>query len=238
MTRRHLAVFLMVLGLVGGLVGAVATSGAATAGTIDWPAYLNGAQHSSYNPDAVAITPANAASLTPAWTFNPPGLGTLGNRFISSPTVYQGNIYIGSENGTFYDIDEATGGVVWSHFIGQQPKLTCAPLSFATTATVAPDPSTGAPTVYEAAPEGDLYAWDASTGNQLWRSVVGIPSTTQNDYFNWASATVANGMVYAGVSSNCDSPLVQGGLLAFDQSGGGLLARFQTNPTGDLGGSV
>jgi outer membrane protein assembly factor BamB len=222
------------------LVAALGATGVTSAGAsgIDWPAYENGPQHSSYNPAATAVTTANAAGMNLAWKFVPPPLGSLGSKILSSPTVYQGNVYFGSENGTFYDLNETTGAVVWSQFIGQQPKLTCPARSFVATATVAPDPTSGNPTVYEAAPDGYLYAWNAANGALLWRSVVAIPSTTENDYFNWSSPTVANGKIYIGVASSCDAPLVQGGERIYDQATGAVLASFQSNPTGDLGGDI
>ena len=208
---------------------------------VNWPAYLFGPAHSSDNAATLAITIANAASLSQAWTFVPPG--KVGNEIYSSPVVYQGNVYIGSENGSFYDLTESTGSVVWSHFTAQQHNLSCGASygvgqGFVSTATVAPDPKSRKPTVYVAAPDGYLYAWNASNGTRLWRSVVAIPSTKVNDYFNWSSPTVAKGLIYVGVASNCDTPLVWGGEKVYDQSSGKLLATFHTNPKGQLGGTI
>jgi outer membrane protein assembly factor BamB len=208
---------------------------------VNWPAYLFGPAHSSDNAATLAITTANAASLSQAWTFVPPG--KVGNEIYSSPVVYQGNVYIGSENGSFYDLTESTGSVVWGHFTAQQHSLSCGAAfgvgqGFVSTATVAPDPKSRKPTVYVAAPDGYLYAWNASNGTRLWRSVVAIPSTKVNDYFNWSSPTVANGLIYVGVASNCDTPLVWGGEKVYDQSSGKLLATFHTNPKGHLGGDI
>ena len=92
--------------------------------------------------------------------------------------------------------------------------------------------------MYVAAPNGFLYAWNASNGHRVWRSVVAIPSRKQNDYFNWSSPTVANGKIYVGVSSNCDHPLVQGGEKVYDEASGQLLATFDTTPPNDVGGSI
>lgn len=208
---------------------------------VNWPAYLFGPAHSSDNAAALAITTANAGSLSQAWAFVPPG--NVGNEIYSSPAVYQGNVYIGSENGSFYDLNESTGSVVWSRFTAQQHNLSCgayfgAGQGFISTATVAPDPESGKPTVYVAAPDGYLYAWNASNGTRLWRSVVAIPSTKVNNYFNWSSPTVANGLIYVGVASNCDTPLVWGGEKVYDQSSGRLLATFHSNPNGQLGGDI
>jgi outer membrane protein assembly factor BamB len=220
-------------------LAAVVTAGVGVlaAGCQDWSGYLFGATHSSDNGATTYVTKANAPSLSNVWNFTPPG--DQGGVLYSSPTVYNGQVYIGSGNGTFYDLNESTGAVVWSHFTAQQTSTTCPgpPLGFVSTATVATDPVSGAATVYVAAPDGYLYAWDASTGALRWQSVVAIPSTTQNDYFNWSSPTVANGKIYVGVSSNCDNPLVSAGEKAYDQGTGALLATFTTIPN-DIGGSI
>jgi outer membrane protein assembly factor BamB len=213
---------------------------ATTSGTsINWPAYLNGPTHSSYQAAATAITPTNAASLTPAWTWVPgappkPDLTGL----ISSPTVFDGVVYIGANNGTFYALNESTGSVLWSDFIGYVTKTTCGDRGFASTATVAVDPATGAPAVYVATPTGYLYAFDAATGAVLWHSVIGIPSTTQNDYFDWSSPTVVNGTIYVGIASQCDMPLVRAGVASYSAGTGAHLTTFYTVPKGDVGASI
>src|SRR6266571_4850727 len=135
--------------------------------------------------------------------------GQPGTSLFASPTVFNGRIYIGANTGVFYALDEATGQVLWHRFM-----------------------------VYVTAADGYLYALNAADGALKWRSVVAIPSTTVNDYYNWGSPTVVNGRIYMGVSSECDSPLVMGGLKAYDQATGKLLAFYQTNPGGSTGPSI
>ena len=65
-----------------------------------------------------------------------------------------------------------------------------------------------------------------------------LPSATVNDYFNWSSPTVVNAHVYVGVSSQCDKPLVVGGLKEYDQATGALLNFYHTNPGGKIGPSI
>lgn len=222
-------------------VTAVAFPGVSTATTGtdpgDWPAYLFSAGHSSHNSGDTAISPANASSLTEVWNWVPPGNG--GNKaLISSPTVVGGTVFIGANNGTFYALDQSTGMVVWSHPIGKTVATTCGSRGFASTATIADDPVTGLETVYVAAPDGYLYAFDASTGATVWRSLIGLPSATENNYFDWSSPAVAGGDVYVGVSSQCDHPLIQGGVISVDQHTGARLAQYFDVPDGDIGGSV
>jgi outer membrane protein assembly factor BamB len=218
--------------------GAFSIPAAAAAGSVsrapfvNWPAYLHGPAHSSDNPAATAISPATVAGMTRAWTWKPasPNMPGQPSGLLASPAVFNGRIYIGADTGVFYALDEATGHVIWNRFLGFVPTLTCGALGIVATATVARDPVTNVLTVYVAGGDGYLYALAAATGRVVWRSVIAIPSATINDYYDWSSPTVAGGRIYVGVSSNCDSPLVAGGLKEYDQATGSLLAFYRTNP--------
>jgi outer membrane protein assembly factor BamB len=221
--------------------GQVAASGPVTSGlrpsisaTTDWPAYLNGPRHRSYAPAQTAIRPATVPSLIRKWRYLQP------SGFFASPTVADGAVFIGSNTGWFYKFRETTGAVMGRRFLGLQPALECPATGFVSTATISVNPKNHRDTVYVAGPDGYLYALNASDLAVQWKSVIAIPSATVNDYYNWSSPTVANGKVYIGVSSNCDSPLVRGGVIAFDQGSGKQVAEFFTVPagSGNAGGSV
>jgi outer membrane protein assembly factor BamB len=229
------------------LVCVVAGMGVAAASTraatfINWPGFLFGPTHTSTSKLATAIKPANAASLVHAWTWHaakPTMTGQPAPTLAASPTVVNGVVYIGANTGVFYALRESTSAVVWSRFIAFTPKLTCnAAKGFTSTASVANDPTTGKLTVYVGAANGYLYALDAATGNTVWRAAVAIPSKTANDYYLWGSPTVSGGKVYIGVSSQCDNPLVRGGVKEFNQSTGAAVATYFTVPSGSTGGSV
>ena len=220
-----------VLVAAGFVVGSgLASSGPALAvGPGDWPAYLGGPAHTSRAADT-AITPANAPSLVQQWHFDIP--------YVSSPVVADGSVFLGSFAGWFYKINAVTGIRQKKVFLGFQAQHTCPKFGFASTATVARDPSTGNDAVYVAAPDGYLYALNATTLAQVWRTPIAIPSTTVNDYFDWSSPTVSHGKIYVGIASNCDTPLVRGGIAAFNQATGQRTATFYTVPNGHVGGSV
>jgi len=207
----------------------------------DWPAYLFGSKHSSANLAAGAITPQNAASLVRAWNWipDPPTMtGQPGKTLASSPTVFEGRIYIGAGTGVFYALDERTGTVIWKRFLGYVPEKTLGKRGFTSTATVAPDPITGDSTVYVYSADGNLYALNASDGSIVWQSVVATPSPTKSDYYAWSSPAVVGGRVYVGISSQGDHPLVRGGAVAFDQATGQRIATYFTVPAGFVGGAV
>lgn len=205
---------------------------------VNWPSYLDGVNHHSYTAKAVAITPSNAASLTEAWHFMPgaPPVKSLGYALNASPTVYDGVVYIGGNNGTFYAISESTGAVVWQRAIGYVVD-SCGGRGITATATVASDPVTNVPTVYVSSGNGYLYAMNAATGAVTWKSVIHRSAGTSPNYYDWSSPTVHNKKVYIGVAGSCVNH-VRGALEAFSQATGKKLATYHTVPAGQVGGSI
>lgn len=216
-------------------------TGTPTAARANWPAYLHGPAHSSFSPGERTITPSNVRRLVARWRFQaspPPIAGQPRRGFLSSPTVADDAIYIGSVTGWFYKLSAATGRVLAKRFIGFQRALTCHPArGFVGTATVATDQS-GQRVVYIGAPDGYLYALRASNLSVKWRSVIALPSKKINDFFQWSSPTVARGRVYIGVASNCDQPLVRAGLVSYMQATGKRQATFRTLPPRRRGASI
>jgi polyvinyl alcohol dehydrogenase (cytochrome) len=221
------------------LLATVVPASAVTAD--DWPAYLGGPGHWSYAAPQKAITPGSAPALVQKWHFvgdQATRPGQPGPGYFASPTVADGAVFIGSDTGWFYKLSETTGAVLAKVFIGYQPQKACPAAGVIATATVAANPRTHQDTVYVAGPGGYLYAFGAAHLGLRWKSVIAIPSATANDYFQWSSPTVADGKIYIGVSSNCDAPLVRGGVVGYQQVGGRKFAAFYSVPKGSVGGSV
>lgn len=207
-----------------------------------WPGYLHDVAHTSYNKGATSISTTSdiPANLNPVWRWQVPHSPNQGStNLLASPTVFKGVVYIGAEDGYFYAVSEGKQKVLWSDFLGISLPTTCPGVQgIISTAAVANDPTTGKLTVYVNAPDGYLYALDAATGTVVWKGLVDTPSSTQNDYYSWGSPLVAHGKVYVGISSNCDNPLVRGGLRSFDQSTGAPVATWWALPKGLVGASV
>jgi outer membrane protein assembly factor BamB len=233
---------------VGGRLGALAVllavsttmaSGpvGAAAGSSNWTSYLFNTHHSSYNFAATSIRTGNLDRLQPVWNWVQPK--SSNPAIWASPTVYNGVVYIGVESGYFYAVSESTHAVLWSIFMGTTPATAeCGKsLGITSTAVVAHNAITGE-TVYVNAPNGQLYALNASNGAVIWHSTVDTPSTTEDDYYAWSSPLVANGHVYVGISSNCDEPLVRAGMLEFHQATGALQATWHAEPGALTGASV
>lgn len=223
---------LALLAGLAGVAGVASATPAAAAGSADWTSYLFNTGHSSYNSAATSITTSNLASLKQVATFMPATV------FWASPVEANGIVYIGGENGYFYAIKKSTRSVAWSMYMGITPAAECGQsLGITSTAVVADDATTGE-TVYVNAPDGQLYALNATTGAVLWHATVDTPSTTEDDYYAWTSPVVANGNVYVGISSNCDIPLVPAGVQEFNQASGTLEATWDSLPSGQMGASV
>ena len=220
------------------VVAVQASAGATT--FVNWTQYLFSTRHTSDNTAAMTITPTNAGSLKLAWTFAPDAAPISGlGGFFASPSVYNGVVYIGARNGYFYALNESTGTVVWKRFIGYVSPTTCGPQGFTATATIKGDPTTGNPTIYVYGATGYLYAMNATNGSDVWPPApVGIPSTTKNDYYAWGSPLVSGGNIYVGISSQCDKPLVRGGLKEFSQATGALENTYWATPSGTAGASI
>jgi len=195
-----------------------------------WTAFLGGPAHPSYSAGQTSISSGNVAGLVRKWH--------VAGAFLASPTVADGAVFIGSDTGWFYKLSESTGKVLGKVFLGFQPRKTCGPVGIVDTATVAVDPADHRETVYVGGPDGYLYAFSAATMKLQWKSVIAIPSTTTSDFFDWSSPTVANGKIYIGVASNCEDPLVRGGVIGYDQATGKKFAEFYTVPGGNVGGGV
>ena len=230
---------IVIVALTTAFVAAIATSGAQNS---DWAAYLLDLQHSSHNELATAITPANAFTLVEDWSFIDPGPtmeGQPGAGLFASPTVVNSVVYIGSNTGMFYALNETTGAVLWQMLLGYTTAISCnRGHGVTSTAAVATDPVSGTLTVYVGGGDGYLYALNAATGDIVFRQFVVDVGTTTNEGFIYGSPTILNGRIYLGFSSQCDNPLVRSAIKSFDQHTGTLLKTFWTGGPGTTGAGV
>jgi polyvinyl alcohol dehydrogenase (cytochrome) len=202
----------------------------------DWTAYLGGPEHHSQSVDA-GIQLSGVAGLQRRWRWQPPTSDTRPGSMFSTPVTWKGTIFVGTNSGYLVALDALTGKQKWQRDFGFQPDLTCNAAGISSSPVVRDD-GNGNALVYLNAPDGYLYELDGLTGNTVWRSVVQIPSTTVNDSYAWASPTLANGRVYVGIASGCDTPFVRGALKAYDQQTGALLATGWTIPSGYIGAGI
>ena len=82
------------------------------------------------------------------WTFHTHG------EVISSPAIASGVVYVGSNDGTLYAIDQQSGTQKWK---------------FPTAARITSSPAVADGLVYFSSYDGNFYAVDTATGKQRWK---------------------------------------------------------------------
>jgi outer membrane protein assembly factor BamB len=201
----------------------------------EWMSRLFDETHGGHTPDNL-LTAAKVGTLKEKWRRAAPDCNGVhsGAGWYATPVTFKGVIYIGSDFGCLYAINEVNGAIEWSKFIGYQPGQTCTQRLGVVSSIRVADDGSGNAVLFFHSPDGYLYKLDRN-GNTIWRSLVQIPSSTQNDVFAWSSPTVANGKVIIGVSSNCDTPFVQGKVIAYDAATGAHLWTHKTIPDGFVG---
>lgn len=226
----------------------------------DWPVYRqnhtrNGGQHHA----SALSDPSRVPSLAARWTFSVPAADTvagMGSGFRASPIVHRDRVYVGSGNGRMYALDANTGSVLWKFpappAAPLRSQFTCNPSSqgIASSAAIArvggveavifgaPDPSVGTKLG-----EGRLFALNASTGAEIWRSQVVARltgttsgSTTQlHQQIGYSSPVVYGGRIYVGVADHCDNPIQKGRIIAVRLADGTIDPAFTYCSTGTCG---
>ncbi|HEY8697321.1 MAG TPA: PQQ-binding-like beta-propeller repeat protein [Rhizomicrobium sp.] len=138
----------------------------------DWSQFRFGATKRSFNPYENVLDPDNVNQLDLAWSI------TTGSQILSSPTVFAGNVYVGSQDGKLYAVNATTGATLWTATTGGSIGLS--------------SPAAAKGIVYVGSDDAKLYAFSSSTG----APVSGWPVTTGGPVES--SPVVANNVVYVG----------------------------------------
>jgi len=193
------------------------------------------AQHTSTNPYEIILNTDNVSGLKLYWKASTKG------KVSSSPTVANGVVYVGSDDGNLYAFNALTGGSpLWTFSTGTG--IDASPtvvngvvyISSRDSYLYAINASTGSylwkastlyiglnssaavayEVVYIGSRDGNLYAFDAisNLGSELWHALTSSANNTGNNGIE-TSPTVANGVVY--IASD------DGHLYAFNANTGG-----------------
>ena len=177
--------------------------------------------------------PARVPSLAVRWTFPVPASDTIAGMFSAfraSPVVSHDRVFVGSNNGRFYALNANTGAVLWKYPNPLAPPLRsqwqCNPSSRGIAGGAIVTRIGGVDAVIFGAPdlslgtgfgEGRLFALNAATGADIWKSGVvarltGISgaSTELHEQTGYSSPVVSGGRVYIGVANHCDNPIQKG----------------------------
>jgi alcohol dehydrogenase (cytochrome c) len=129
----------------------------------DWLMYRRNYQGWSYSP-LKEINTDNVKSLALKWMWSMPENGTME----ITPIVHDGIIYVWGTGNTIQALDARTGNLLWENRLGPAPRRP------------GPGPSTEETramglwgnNVYVNTPYGIVYALDARTGEQVWKTNV------------------------------------------------------------------
>jgi outer membrane protein assembly factor BamB len=165
-----------------------------------WPMWRHDPAHSSTAQEG----PSN---FTLAWKF------TTNGAVISSPSVEDGIVYVGSQDKNVYALGAWSGNLIWD---------------FTTQDAVESSPAVANGKVYTGGDDGYVYCLDAYTGVRLWKTFVNgdLPYTFGSLVLK-SSPAVFGGTVYIGS--------LDGYLYALDANNGNI--NWKTKTEGPIGSS-
>jgi outer membrane protein assembly factor BamB len=161
-----------------------------------WPMWRADAAHSSTAQEG----PSN---LTLAWKF------TTNGAVISSPSVADGIVYVGSQDKNIYAIGAWSGNLIWK---------------FTTQGAIESSPAVANGKVYTGGDDGYVYCLDAYTGTLIWKTFVnGNLPYTYGSLVLKSSPAVSGDRVYIGS--------LDGSLYALNVNDGNIDWKFDTGGT-------
>jgi outer membrane protein assembly factor BamB len=224
----------------------------------EWRAFRYNAKRTASQPNSTPLSdPTRVPNLTVRWTWTAPPPGPGGNSgFRASPVINDNIVYIGNGNGYFYALRGDTGTLLWQYPSAGSPplvsKFKCNPSSYGIASSAAVTDVNGVDAVIFAAPdqsvgtglgEGRLFALNAKTGAEIWKSPViarltGLTPGSKTEFhenLGYSSPVVFNKRVYVGVGDHCDSPIQKGRVVAVRLDTGAIDGSFTYCSTGVCG---
>ena len=153
------------------------------------------------------------------WAFGFPGASYI----YSQPTIFGGRVFVGSESGSVYSLDQQTGCVAWTYAASSTVRT-----------SVVIDPKTSIAVFGDVA--GNVYAVNAATGKFRWKAQAAPDHSSAKIT---GSPVIAGGRVYVPVSSGEEGLAVnpryacctfRGSILALDVRTGREIWKAYTIP--------
>ena len=148
----------------------------------NWSQYRYSSLHKGSNPYENVLNPGNVGDIDQAWQF------TTGGAVDSSPAVFNGEVYVSSQDGNLYALNAVTGAESWA--AGVVGSVVSSP-------AVALETTAGGPrdVVYVGSADGNVYALNASPSQGTFvREFWTFPTGGAVE----SSPTVVGGVVYVG----------------------------------------
>ncbi len=231
----------------------------------DWPAFRhNSTRNAQQTKNSALADPFRVRTLKVKWQYPLPGDPSLGGGFRASPIIYKGKLYVGNGNGRLYALDASNGNFLWKYPPDGQPALTSRFTSNPSSLGIASSAAIGrvrkdkeVDAVIFGAPDqslqpgfgsGRLFALDANTGVELWKSpavavlegdnTTGGSLTVRHEQIGYSSPLILNGKVYIGIANHGDNPIQNGKVVAVDLNSGAIVGGFSYQSTNTRGGGV
>jgi len=141
-------------------------------GSSSWPMWRRDPSHS-------ASGQSGPAALTLRWKF------TTSGAIVSSPSMVDGIVYVGSQDKNIYALDARSGRFIWN---------------FSTTSPIKSSPAVAEGKVYTGADDGYIYCLDAYTGDLIWSEHAGgyVPADFASAVMLRSSPIVVKDRLYVG----------------------------------------
>jgi polyvinyl alcohol dehydrogenase (cytochrome) len=206
----------------------------------DWPMFGQNLGNTA-STTQTDISTKTVSKLMPKWTF------TAGGDISARATVVNGVAYFPDWGGNLWAINTSNGRVVWSHQISDysNPQAYIVPGTVSRTSPTVANGVLYIGTQYvSAGPSGWLLAVNAGTGQLLWATQ---PDTSNPFPVITSSPSVANGVVFVGMTSNEEGTAAnpyypccsaRGSLVALNASTGAKLWQTFTAPPGYSGANI
>jgi outer membrane protein assembly factor BamB len=155
-----------------------------------------------HDPEHTGTGQSGPTNLTLRWKF------TAGGAIISSPSVVDGRVYVGSVDKNLYCLDALSGRLVWN---------------FTTGSPITSSPAVADGKVYIGPDDGYVYCLHAKNGSQIWKSYAGgyIPGHFNSVVQFSSSPAVVGDRVYVGsLDTN---------LYCFDANSGKVIWTYKTS---------
>lgn len=192
----------------------------------DWSMYMHDAARSGYDSNETIINQGTAPHLRQHWAYN------VGTTVFSQPIVAGGLIYWGSFDG-YEHATNLNGQQVWSQKLGgNNTQCGNTPTGIVSSAAVVNG------VVYVGGSNHTLYALNASNGQVLWSTLLGVPNSNT---FLWDSPLVINNNVYIGTATigegvTCKN--IQGQFFELSASNGVIEDTFAPVASGCTGAGI